>query len=1548
MCVVGLELRCSGSVFAHLVAVGALVCMLLALSAVDASAKSNPLSIVTSSLPSGQVGTAYSATLAASGGTSPYSWSLTSGTLPAGLTLNASTGAISGTPTATANATALTFMVTDSSVPMQSKSVNLTLTIAGPIGTITAVQRDIFPGLTCAPACPAEKITATGAGNLLFVAALNAGNGSATANIASISCTPSCGTWVYPGAACRAWSSPSAGEDCAYVLSSSAGATSITVTMSATSNISQSLSFREYRSTAGAFGLSGGPSASLLSACTSCLTPNISVTGNNVIIAGGTPDHVFTAMAAPFANVQSDNNGAMIGDNLNTASGSGAAITENVSGVASVFTIGFITPAALAITTTSLPSGQVGTVYSATLAASGGTSPYSWSLTSGTLPAGLALNAATGAISGTPTATANATALTFMVTDSSNPAQSKSVNLTLTIVSPATLAITTTSLPSGQVGTAYSATLAATGGTSPYSWSLTSGTLPAGLTLNAATGAISGTPTATANATALTFMVTDSSVPMQSKSVNLTLTIAPVTLAITTTSLPSGQVGTAYSATLAASGGTSPYSWSLTSGTLPAGLTLNAATGAISGTPTATANATALTFMVTDSSSPAQSKSVNLTLTIAGPIGTITAVQRDIFPGLTCAPACPAEKITATGAGNLLFVAALNAGNGSATANIASISCTPSCGTWVYPGAACRAWSSPSAGEDCAYVLSSSAGATSITVTMSATSNISQSLSFREYRSTAGAFGLSGGPSASLLSACTSCLTPNISVTGNNVIIAGGTPDHVFTAMAAPFANVQSDNNGAMIGDNLNTASGSGAAITENVSGVASVFTIGFITPAALAITTTSLPSGQVGTAYSATLAASGGTSPYSWSLTSGTLPAGLALNAATGAISGTPTATANATALTFMVTDSSNPAQSKSVNLTLTIAPFAISVSLSPRGAGLAITQNLTVTPTTNDGAGVNWFAGGSSCSGTGCGTFSQASTMSGVPVTYTAPASAGIYTISATSITDGSTTASINVAVTDLAGVTTYHNDLARDGANTQEYLLDTSNVTSTTFGKLFSCTVDEAIYGQPLWVPNLTISSAKHNVILVATQNDSLYAFDADTNSTPCTPLWHANLIDSAHGANAGETSVPSSGSGALVGQGGGDIAPEVGVTGTPVIDPATNTLYVVSKSVIASGPSFYQRLHAIDLLTGNEKFTSSPVTIAATYPGTGDGGTTTTFVARQENQRPGLALVNGVIYVAWSSHEDTPPWYGWVIGYNESDLSRASIFNDTPNAGMGGIWMSGGAPAADSSGNLYLITGNANFDATSSSAPNNDYGDSFLELTGGLSVSQYFTPSDQATDNSQDNDFGAGGAVVLVDLPANGSNPTHLVIGGGKDGSLYLLNRDNMGGLGDSNAWQQILLPNGIFATGAFWNSNYYLATIGGSLQAFALSSSTAKLTPSPNATSMTFGFPGSTPSVSSMPDNTNGIVWALDNTNYCTPQSPGCGPAILHAFDANDLATELWNSTQGIGNSAGNAVKFTVPTVANGKVYVGTRGNNTGGADSGTSIPGELDAYGLLP
>jgi hypothetical protein len=444
-----------------------------------------------------------------------------------------------------------------------------------------------------------------------------------------------------------------------------------------------------------------------------------------------------------------------------------------------------------------------------------------------------------------------------------------------------------------------------------------------------------------------------------------------------------------------------------------------------------------------------------------------------------------------------------------------------------------------------------------------------------------------------------------------------------------------------------------------------------------------------------------------------------------------------------------------------------------------------------------------------------------------------------------------------------------------------------------------------------------------------------------------LWHVSLIDSIHGGTAGETSVPSGPTGNLVGTGYGDITPEVGVTGTPVIDPATNTLYVVSKSVISAGPTFFQRLHAINALTGSET-AGSPITIAGTYPGTGDGSSTTTFNPRSQNQRPALALVNGIVYIAWSAHEDndSPAYYGWVMGYNAANLAQTAVLNATPNVQGGGIWMGGSAPAADSSNNLYFITGNAIFDATNSTAPNNDYGDSFLKLTSGLSVSHYFTPSDEMSDDTSDNDFGAGGAAILVDQPS--SPVPRLVIGGGKDGTLYLLNRDIMGGLGDTNAVQHFNIGSSIFSTGAFWNGTFYLAGVGGSLQGFSFNTVTGLfgLGTVPHSPG-TFGFPGSTPSVSSS-GNLNGIVWALDNGNYCTPQSGGCGPTVLHAYDAANVATELWNSTMGTGNAAGNAVKFTVPTVANGKVYVGTRGNNIGGVTASTTIPGELDVYGLLP
>jgi hypothetical protein len=608
------------------------------------------------------------------------------------------------------------------------------------------------------------------------------------------------------------------------------------------------------------------------------------------------------------------------------------------------------------------------------------------------------------------------------------------------------------------------------------------------------------------------------------------------------------------------------------------------------------------------------------------------------------------------------------------------------------------------------------------------------------------------------------------------------------------------------------------------------------------------------------------------------------------------------------------------------------ISVTLSPNLGGATVTQKIQLTATvTNDVgvAGVTWSvaAGGS------------LGNQSTTAASFSA-ATAGVYTVTATSVADVTKSATATIGVTDLQGVYSYHNDLARDGANAQEYALTTANVNTATFGKLFSCTVDGAVYAQPLWVANLTVNGAVHNVVFVVTEHDSLFAFDADSN--PCVPLWQVSLIDTSHGANAGEVTVPSGTSGNAVGGGSGDVTPEVGVTGTPVVDPSTNTLYVVSKSMNSSATSFYQRLHAIDITTGNEKLGGpASITSSITYLGTGDGGSTVSFNTQTEAQRSGLALVDGVVYVAWASHEDHPTYYGWLVGFNASDLTIASILNVSPNVGYGGIWMGGGAPSADANNNLYLLTGNATFDVTSGG---DDYGDSFLQVSGGSTVSSFFTPSDQSTENANDRDFGSGGAAVVLNL-ASGTLK-HLVIGGGKDGTLYLLNGDSMGGLGDTNARQNFGLGHGIFATGAFWNNNYYIAGISGPLVSFTFNSSTNMFNTSvASQSSTTYGFPGATPSVSAT-GSSNGIVWALNSTSYCTNQSQSCGPAVLHAYDAATLTTDLWNSSMNPADAAGNAVKFTVPTIANGKVYVGTRGNNTGGTFGSTSVSGELDVYGL--
>ena len=506
------------------------------------------------------------------------------------------------------------------------------------------------------------------------------------------------------------------------------------------------------------------------------------------------------------------------------------------------------------------------------------------------------------------------------------------------------------------------------------------------------------------------------------------------------------------------------------------------------------------------------------------------------------------------------------------------------------------------------------------------------------------------------------------------------------------------------------------------------------------------------------------------------------------------------------------------------------------------------------------------------------------------------------------------------NFSGTLTHRNDNARTGQNLQELALTPATVNQTQFGKIFSCAVDGYVYAQPLYVPNLAIpGQGSHNVVFVATEHDSVIAFDAD--NTACAQLWTTSFID----PRAGITTVPSDDVLSA------DIVPEIGITGTPVIDAQAQTLYVVAKT--KENGIYVQRLHALDITTGAEKF-GGPIVIQASVPGTGDGtdGVNIPFNALTQNQRAALLLVNGVVYVAFGSHGDTDPYHGWLLGYDAATLQQVAAFNATPNGAQGGIWQTGGGPSADSAGNIFVITGNGTFDAN---AGGTDFGDSFLKLSasgGVLTPVDFFTPFNQAFLASADLDLGTTSPVLLPDQ-TDTSHP-HLAIGAGKDGNAYLVDRDNMGQFNpndNTQIVQTIAVSSSaffVFGSPAFWQNNVYFAPNLDPLKAFHLSGGLLSDSPT-SQSSATFGFLGASPMISAN-GSTDGIVWLLDNNAFATS-----GPSVLYAYDATDVSRELYDSTQaGSRDQAGPAVKFTVPTVANGKVYVA--GQN------------QVAVFGLLP
>ena len=503
----------------------------------------------------------------------------------------------------------------------------------------------------------------------------------------------------------------------------------------------------------------------------------------------------------------------------------------------------------------------------------------------------------------------------------------------------------------------------------------------------------------------------------------------------------------------------------------------------------------------------------------------------------------------------------------------------------------------------------------------------------------------------------------------------------------------------------------------------------------------------------------------------------------------------------------------------------------------------------------------------------------------------------------------------------VTTWRNDIGRTGQNLNETILNTTDVNATQFGKLFSQPVDGYVYAQPLYLQNVTIGGQSHNVIFVATENDSVYAFDADNNGgANANPLWQASFLSTAYGAAAGATTVPS-------GDVGTDIQPQIGITGTPVIDPTTGTLYVVGSTV--EGSTFVQRLHALDVTTGLEKF-GGPVTITASVPGTGNGSVdgVLSFDPEWENQRPGLLLLNGIVYIGYASHGDNGPWHGWILGYNAATLQQTGAWCASHDGVGGGLWMSGAGLAADvvdpinhPYGRMFTATGNGDYTASSPYTNNMDFGDSILNLdltNGSPTVTDEFTPYNQAQLDANDSDVASGGVTVLP-TQTTGPNP-YLLVQTGKSGTLYLLNRSNLGGYNTSGDVVLQALPNhvgsvGAWSSAAYWNGTVYYWGVNDTLKAFPLVN--GLLTTPATVSSESYGYPGANPVISAN-GNSQGIVWTIESDAYSNS-----GPAVLQAHNASNVGTTLYSSNTNLTrDNPGPAVKFAVPTVANGKVYVG--------------------------
>ena len=662
--------------------------------------------------------------------------------------------------------------------------------------------------------------------------------------------------------------------------------------------------------------------------------------------------------------------------------------------------------------------------------------------------------------------------------------------------------------------------------------------------------------------------------------------------------------------------------------------------------------------------------------------------------------------------------------------------------------------------------------------------------------------------------------------------------------------------------------------------------------------------------------------SPTALSLTPGTAQS----------LSITASASAAAGSLTVTLTGTSGPLAHMATVAATVSAPLTADFGLSASPASVTLTSGATGTPVSVLATAVNSFSSpvAVAISGLPSGVTASPATLTLTPgtaqtltITAASTAAAGSSTVTFTG-TSGSLTHTATVAasvsaatapppVTSVPDITTYHDDVSRDGLNAQETILTTSNVNSTQFGKIGAFPVDGIVDAEPLFLANVTAGGSTRNVLYVETEHGSAYALDADSGAQ----IWKTSVLGN------GETTSDD--------RGCGQITPEIGITSTPVIDrkQGTNgTIFVVGMSKDGSG-AYHQRLHALDITTGAE-ISGSPTEITATYPGRGmhSSNGNVVFDPAQYAERAALLLLNGTLYLSWTSHCDQEPYTGWVMGYSESTLQQTQVLNVTPNGAEGSIWMAGDGPAADSSGNIYFLDANGTFDTTLTNGlpASGDYGNAMLKLStsgGTLAVADYFEAYNTVSESQGDVDLGSGGEILLPVMTDVNGNTHQLVVGAGKDSNIYVVDANDMGKFNASTNLRTTPYPETVsgalsgrvFSTPAYFNGTVYYGAVGDNLRAFPITNALLA-TSAASQSSVTFQYPGATPSISANGTN-NGIVWAVESSTMTA--------AVLHAYDATNLSKELYNSGQAASgrDSFGNGNKFVTPLVVNGKVYVAT-------------------------